>query len=44
VTGIGDLVQRIRDDHTGRVLDGQTIGRLGDAVCDLYYAHGDEKR
>jgi hypothetical protein len=29
---------------TGRVLDGQTIGRSGDTVCDLYRARGDEER
>jgi hypothetical protein len=43
VTGVGDLVQRIRDGHTGRVLDGQTIARSGDAVCGLYRARGDEE-
>jgi hypothetical protein len=31
------------DGRTGRILDGRTIGRLGDAVCDLYCAHKDEK-
>jgi hypothetical protein len=29
---------------TGRVLDGQTIERLNDAVCGLYCAQGDEER
>jgi hypothetical protein len=28
---------------TGRVLSGQTIGRLGDAVCGLHRACGDEE-
>jgi hypothetical protein len=28
---------------TGRVLDGWTIGRSGDAVCGLYHARGDEE-
>jgi hypothetical protein len=28
---------------TDRVLDGQTIKRLSDAVCSLYRAHGDEE-
>jgi hypothetical protein len=32
VVGVGDLVQRTRDGRTGQVLDGRTIGRLGDAV------------
>jgi hypothetical protein len=42
--GVGDLVQRIRNDHTGRVLDDQTIGRSGDAVCGLHRAREDEER
>jgi hypothetical protein len=29
---------------TGRVLDGRTIGRLGDAVCGLHRAQGNEER
>jgi hypothetical protein len=29
--------------RTGRVLGGQTIGRLGDAVCGLYHAQEDEE-
>jgi hypothetical protein len=29
---------------TNRVLDGRTIERLGDAVCDLYRAQGDDER
>jgi hypothetical protein len=28
----------------GRVLSGRTIERLGDAVCDLHRARGDEVR
>jgi hypothetical protein len=44
VIGVGDLVQRFGDDRTGQVLDGQTIGRSGDAMCGLYRAHEDEKR
>jgi hypothetical protein len=28
---------------TGRVLGGPTIERLGDAMCDLYYAQEDEE-
>jgi hypothetical protein len=28
---------------TGGVLDGQTIGRSGDAMCDLHHAQGDEE-
>jgi hypothetical protein len=29
---------------TGQVLGDRMIGRLGDAVCGLYLAHGDEER
>jgi hypothetical protein len=43
VAGVGDLVQRIRDGRTDRVIDGWTIGRSGDAVCDLHCACGDEE-
>jgi hypothetical protein len=38
MAGVGDLVQRTRDGHTGRVLDGQTIGSSGDTVCGLHHA------
>jgi hypothetical protein len=41
---IGDLVQRTGDDHTGRVLDGRTIGRSGDVVCGLHRTRGDKER
>jgi hypothetical protein len=44
VAGVEDLVQRITDDRTGRVLGGRTIERLGGAVCSLHHARGDEKR
>jgi hypothetical protein len=27
----------------GRILGDRTIGRSGDAVCDLYHAQGDEE-
>jgi hypothetical protein len=27
----------------GRVLSGWTIGRLGDAVCGMHHAQGDEE-
>jgi hypothetical protein len=43
VAVVGDLVQRTEDDRIGRVLDGRTIGRSGDAVCDLHRARGDEE-
>jgi hypothetical protein len=40
--GVGDLVQRIGDGRTDRVLSDQTIGRSDDAVCGLHRACGDE--
>jgi hypothetical protein len=43
MAGVGDLVQRTGDSRTCQVLGGRTIGRSGDAVCDLYRAHIDEK-
>jgi hypothetical protein len=33
VAGVGDLMQRIRDGHTGCVLGGQAIKRSGGVVC-----------
>jgi hypothetical protein len=44
VTGVGDLVQRIGDGRTGRILDRRVIERSGGAVCGLHRAHGDEER
>jgi hypothetical protein len=44
VIGVGDLVQKTRDDHTGRALGGRVIERSGDAVCDRHRARGDEDR
>jgi hypothetical protein len=40
---VGDLVQRIEDGRTGRVLGGRAIERSGDAVCGLHCARGDEE-
>jgi hypothetical protein len=42
--GVGDLVQRIRDGRTGRVLGGRAVERSGGAVCGLLHARGDEER
>jgi hypothetical protein len=42
MAGVGDLVQRIGDGRTGRVLSDQTIERSDDAVCGLHRARGDE--
>jgi hypothetical protein len=44
VARVGDLLQRTRDGRIGRVLNGQMIGRSGDAVCGLHRARGDEER
>jgi hypothetical protein len=44
VVGVGDLVQRIEDGRTGRVLDGRMVERLGGTVCSLHRARGDEER
>jgi hypothetical protein len=44
VTEVGDLMQRIGDGRTDRVLGGRTIERSGSVVCDLYCTRGDEER
>jgi hypothetical protein len=44
VAGVGDLVQRIEDGRTGRVLDDRVIERLGGIVYGLRRAYGDEER
>jgi hypothetical protein len=44
MVGVGDLVQRTSDGHTGRVLGGQVIERSGDVVCGLHRARADEER
>jgi hypothetical protein len=41
VAGVGDLVQRIGDGHTGRVLGGRTVERSGGTVCGLHLVRGD---
>jgi hypothetical protein len=41
VAGVGDLVQRIGDARTGRVLSGRAVERSGDAVCGLHLSRGD---
>jgi hypothetical protein len=40
VVGVENLVQRIRNGRTGRILGDRTIERSGDAVCGLYRAQG----
>jgi hypothetical protein len=44
MAGVGDLVQRIEDGRTDRVLSSRTIERSGGAVCDLHCARGDKER
>jgi hypothetical protein len=44
ITRVGDLVQRTRDGHTGRVLGGRAVERSGGAVCGLHHARGDKER
>jgi hypothetical protein len=41
VAGVGDLVQRTGDGHTGRVLSGRAVKRSGGTVCGLHLARGD---
>jgi hypothetical protein len=44
VAGVGDLVQRTGDGHTGQLLGGQAIERSGGATCGFHCARGDEER
>jgi hypothetical protein len=44
MAGVGDLVQRIRNGHTGRVLSDWKIERSGSIMCSLHCARGDEER
>jgi hypothetical protein len=41
VAEVGDLVQRIGDGRTGRVLSGRAVERSGGAMCGLHLACGD---
>jgi hypothetical protein len=43
MAAVGDLVQRIGDGRTGRVLDGRAIERSDGTVCGLHRACGDEE-
>jgi hypothetical protein len=40
VVGVGDLVQRIGDGRTCRILDGRAVERSGGVMCGLHLAHG----
>jgi hypothetical protein len=44
MAGVGDLMQRIRDGRTYRVLSGRVIERSGGIMCGLHCARGDEER
>jgi hypothetical protein len=44
VVGVGDLVQRIGDSRTGRILGGRTIERSSGTMCGLHCVRGDEER
>jgi hypothetical protein len=41
VVRVGDLLQRIGDDRTGRVLGGRAVERSGGVMCGLHLARGD---
>jgi hypothetical protein len=41
VAGVEDMVQRIEDGRTGRILGGRAVERSGGAVCGLHLARGD---
>jgi hypothetical protein len=41
VAGVGDLVQRIEDGRTGRILSGWAVERSGGAVCGPHLSRGD---
>jgi hypothetical protein len=43
MTGVGDLVQRTEDGHTGWVLGGRAVEGSGGVVCGLHRARGDEE-
>jgi hypothetical protein len=43
MAGVGDLMQRSRDGHTGQVLSGRAIEMSGGTVCGLHHAREDEE-
>jgi hypothetical protein len=43
MTGVGDLMQRIRDGRIRQVLGGWTIERSGGTVCGLHHARRDRE-
>jgi hypothetical protein len=44
MAGVGDLVQKTENGHTGRILGGRAIERSGGVMCGLHRARGDEER
>jgi hypothetical protein len=44
VAGVGHLMQRVGDGHTGRILGGRAVKSSGDTVCDLHLACRDYER
>jgi hypothetical protein len=44
VPGVGDLLQRIGDGRTDRVLGGRVVEGSGGAVCGLHLIRGDYER
>jgi hypothetical protein len=44
VAGVGGMVQRTGDGHSGQVLGDRAIERSGGAVCSLHRARGDKER
>jgi hypothetical protein len=43
MAGVGDLMQRIENGRTGRVLSDRAIKRSDGVVCGLHCARGDEE-
>jgi hypothetical protein len=41
MAGVGDLMQRTGDSHTGQVLGGRAVERSGGVVCGLHLARED---
>jgi hypothetical protein len=43
MVGVGDLVQRTEDYHTGQVFGGRAVKRSGGTMCGLHLARGDKE-
>jgi hypothetical protein len=41
VVEVGNLVQKIGDGRTGRILNDRAVEMSGGTVCGLHLAHGD---